>query len=380
METLKTYPRTATAVLRGRRMQERHTVLGPALRRTWRPRIVAGLAAMLSVCVMAGCRPAGPEVVIYTAIDRNVAEPILERFERDRGIRVRAVYDVEAVKTSGLVARLLAESARPRCDVFWNNEPVQTYLLAERGVLAPYAPPSTADLPPQAAEAAAEAAARWTAVAVRARVIVYNTAHVPPDEVPRSIFDLADPKWRGKVAMADPQFGTTRTHLAALWAVLGPSRAQQLFQSLIDNGVRVVDGNAMVKNLVARADPSASPIYLGLTDTDDVLSGQADGEPIALVYPDQDRFGTLVVPSLVSLVQGGPNPSSGRLLIDYLAGPEVERELVGGRAGFLPLRPDAVPETPPGQHLPPKPMKLSPETLLEQLEPSSAWVREHFRR
>jgi iron(III) transport system substrate-binding protein len=205
-------------------------------------------------------------------------------------------------------------------------------------------------------------------------VVVYNTRHVPADEAPRSIFDLTDPQWRGKVAVADPQFGTTRTHVAALFAELGPKRAQEWLRGLLANQVRIVDGNAMVKNLVARAHPDASPVYVGLTDTDDVLAGQAAGEPIAMIYPDQDSIGTLVVPSTVCLVRGGPNHQAGRRLFDYLVSFEVEATLASPGTGYLPGRPSE----PAANYEPPHALSVTPQQLLEQLEPSSRWTREHF--
>ncbi|NQT13371.1 MAG: extracellular solute-binding protein [Planctomycetes bacterium] len=334
--------------------------------------LIAVAMGLLSIC---GCtRPAGPEVVVYVAVDRGQSEPILKEFESQTGIRVRALYDAEAAKTTGLVTRLMAESAAPCCDVFWNNEQVQTLMLADRQLLDRYEPSSAAGVPPRLCDPHGN----WTGIAARARVIVYNTKHVAAADAPRSLFDLTDPKWKGKVAVANPQFGTTRTHVAALFAVLGRERACRYLRELLANDVRIVDGNAMVKNLVARADPDASPIYVGLTDTDDVLSGQADGEPVAMVYPDQDAFGTLVVPSTVCLIRGAANPEPARRLVDYLASPEVERKLAEGRAGFIPLRA----ETPSGRAIDqlgrPKAMEPTPEELLEQLEPSSTWTRQHF--
>ncbi len=348
-------------------------------------------ALLLAAVALGGCRsgeaPQGgsdateagrdaTEVVVYVAVDRPDSEPILDRFQARTGIPVRALYDVEAAKTTGLVTRLLAEAAKPRCDVFWNNEIVQTLLLAERGLLEPYRSPAAESIPD---ELKADDGL-WTGIAARARVIVYNTEHVKPEDVPRSIFELTDGKWRGKVAVAQPQFGTTRTHAAALFAALGPPRAKQFLGDLLANDVRIVDGNAMVKNLVARAHPDASPIYVGLTDTDDVLSGQADGEPVGMVYPDQDSLGTLVIPSTVCLVRGAPHPDAARKLIDYLVGPEVEAELARGRAGFIPVRPDAPAGKAVSQLGPPRPMDLSRQSLLEQLEPSSQWTKEHFHR
>jgi len=339
-------------------------------------RFFVACAVICLLLALTGCQQAtGPEVVVYVAVDRGDSEPILDRFEKQSGVRVRAVYDAEAAKTTGLVTRLVAEAERPRCDVFWNNEIVQTLLLAQRQVLQPYRPENARDIP----ETFRDPSDQWTGIAARARVIVYHTRHVPADEVPRSIFDLTQPKWRGKVAIANPQFGTTRTHVAALFASLGPQRAQEFLKDLLANEVRIVDGNAMVKNLVARADPSASPILVGLTDTDDVLSGQADGEPIGMVYPDQETFGTLVVPSTVSLIRGAPRPDEARRLVEFLVGPEVEASLATGRAGYFPLRAAAPSSKAAAQLGAPRPMEIKPEALWEQLEPSTLWTKEHFR-
>ena len=93
-------------------------------------------AWLIGVLLLAGCSSGGDSVTVYTSQDQDYAEPILQRFEQETGIRVRAVYDSEAVKTVGLVNRLIAEKNHPRCDLFWNNEEFRTHQLAARGVLA----------------------------------------------------------------------------------------------------------------------------------------------------------------------------------------------------------------------------------------------------
>lgn len=338
-------------------------------------RATCRLAGALTMTLAAlGCsRDARTEVVIYAAVDRGQAEPILARFEEQHGARVRALYDAESAKTTGLVTRLQAESAQPRCDVFWNNELAQTLLLANRGMLQSYDSPAAAGIP----STHKDDDHRWTALAQRARVIVYNTRLVPSGEVPRSIFDLTKPKWRGKVAVANPQFGTTRTHVAALFAALGPQRAQDWLQGLMDNEVRIVDGNAMVKGLVARAHPDASPVLVGLTDTDDVLAGQAEGEPVDMVFPDQDSLGTLVIPCSVCLVRGGPHADIGRKLIDFLLSPQTEALLTGSKSGYFPVREGASKTSTfpvDGVHG----MDVTFQDIFKQLEPSSRWAQENF--
>src|SRR5512142_2278403 len=117
--------------------------------------------------VLAACQPqaARQQVVVYTSVDQVYAEPVLQAFERSSGIKVLAVYDVEATKTVGLVQRLVTEKAHPRADVFWNNEFSQTLYLKEQGVLAAYDSPAAASLP----DSFRDPARLWSAFGGRAR-------------------------------------------------------------------------------------------------------------------------------------------------------------------------------------------------------------------
>lgn len=328
-----------------------------------------GVAFLFAACQArpqgtAGEGKAAREVVIYVSQDRVFAEPVLQAFEQQTGIAVKAVYDTEETKTTGLANRLLAEKNRPQADVFWSNEPVRTIVLKRRGVLAPYRSPQAATI----RQVFKDPEGYWTGFAARSRVIVYNTKLVAPSEAPRSMFDLTDPRWKGQVALADPRFGSTSFHAAALFAVLGDQRAEQYFRDLKANGVRIVGGNSVVRQLVSRGE-----VKVGWTDTDDVNVARKVGEPVEMVYPDQEGFGTPVMPNLVSLIRGGPHPENGKRLMDYLLSPEVERRLAESDAGQMPLH--------PGVPVPPnvRPVKsLKPMTL--DYASAAARVEEVVRR
>ncbi|NIA15898.1 MAG: extracellular solute-binding protein [Nitrospiraceae bacterium] len=290
---------------------------------------VACLLALLS----AGCDDtSGPSerVVVYVALDEMYSRPILDAFEEATGIEVRAVYDTEASKTTGLRTRLVAERDRPRADVFWNNEVAQTILLKKEGVLEAYRPRSGKGIP----EAYRDGEDFWTGFAARGRVIVYNTNLVKTP--PQSILDLAKPEWKGRVAIAKPLFGTTATHAAALFALWGEERAKAFFQSLLDNEVGILPGNATVRDAVARGDYA-----MGLTDTDDANGAVVDGLPARWLFPDQEAggLGTLIIPNTVALIAGAPHPEAGKELIDFLLTPEVEKRLAGMRSIQIPLNP-----------------------------------------
>ena len=214
---------------------------------------------------LAGCGSkdnAPTEVVVYTSLDKVFSEPVLRAFEQETGIKVLAVYDSEATKTTGLVNRLIAEKTNPRADVFWNSETGRTIVLKQKGVLSPYKSPSAADIP----DTFKDADGYWTGFAARCRVLIYNTDKLKASDLPRSIFELTKPKWKGKVSLAYPLFGTTATHSAALYAELGEEKAKQYFQALKANDVVITDGNASSRDRVADG-----TVAIGFTDTDDAF-------------------------------------------------------------------------------------------------------------
>jgi iron(III) transport system substrate-binding protein len=290
--------------------------------------------AALALLGVGGCRSpestqtAARAVTVYVSTDRVFSEPVLREYERRTGVTVDAVYDTEETKSTGLANRLLAEKARPQADVFWSNEPVRTLVLKSRDVLASYRSPSAEGIP----AALLDPDGYWTGFSARIRVIAYNTKTVAPTDAPQSIFDLADPKWQGQVAMADPRFGSTSFHVAALYALAGDDKMDEFFRRLKANGVRIVEGNSVVRDLVARGD-----VKTGLTDTDDVNVAIENGQPVGMVLPDREGLGVPVMPNMVSLIAGAPHPEEARKLIDYLLSADVERQLAQSEAVQIPL-------------------------------------------
>src|SRR5262245_39659779 len=193
--------------------------------------LTARIALVIAAVGFGACRSPEPSqqaeraVTVYVSTDRVFSEPVLRDYEKRTGVRVNPVYDTEETKSTGLANRLIAEKERPQADVFWSNEPVRTVVLKSRGVLAPYRSPSAEGIP----SALMDPEGYWTGFSARIRVVAYNTKLVKADEAPRSVFDLAEPKWRGQVAMADPRFGSTSFHVAALYAMAGDEKMDDFF-------------------------------------------------------------------------------------------------------------------------------------------------------
>ncbi|HVT29762.1 MAG TPA: extracellular solute-binding protein [Lacipirellulaceae bacterium] len=292
-----------------------------------------------------GChQETSPEVVVYTALDEEFSKPIFEDFTRQTGIFVRSAYDAESTKTVGLTQRILSERDRPRCDLFWNNEIINTHRLESAGLLRPYKSPTAAPYP----ASAHSPDGTWYGFAARARILIVNTNQIPEERRPKSIHDLTDPQWYDRCGIAKPLFGTTATQAACLFAAWGDTEARDFYRSVKRNA-RVMSGNRQVADAVG-----GGSLAFGLTDTDDALGELRKGMPVAIIYPDQgpNEAGTLFIPNTLALIQGSPHQKEAEKLLDYLLSAPVERRLAEGPSAQIPLQPgvDASPQVKtPGQ-------------------------------
>src|SRR5882724_13723777 len=169
---------------------------------------------LLLLLLSFACKRDVREVVVFPPVDQPFSEPVFREVEKRSGLKVLAVYDTEETKSTGVLNRIIAEAQQPQADVFWSGDPVRPFLLVKRGLVEPYLSPAAASVPAQFKAADGT----WTGSAARARILLVNTKSVGAGEMPTSIRDLANPRWKGRTAMANPLFGTTTMHVAALFA------------------------------------------------------------------------------------------------------------------------------------------------------------------
>lgn len=337
---------------------------------------------LLLLAGCAGCASSEPRVVLYCAQDRDFAVPLLDEFRQQTGLPVVPKYDTEKNKSVSLYEELVAEKDRPRCDVFWNNEILSTIRLQKQGLLEPYDSPSAKPYP---AEARA-ADHTWHAFATRARIVIVNTHLVPEKDRPRSLLELSDARWRNRVVMAQPQYGTSATQAACLFQVLGRERAKRFYLDLKANGVQLAPGNKQVAEWVGQGrTPAGQEVALGITDTDDAMEEEQDGHEVAILYPDRDasadsKLGTLFIPNTLALLKGAPNPTGARRLIDYLLSADVEKRLAEGPSHQVPLNPEVKAALPKQIETPKsvRPMQVDFEKAAELWAEVQTFVRQEF--
>jgi iron(III) transport system substrate-binding protein len=322
------------------------------------------------------------DVTLYCSVDQDHSLSIVADFERETGRKVRFQGDTEASKSVGVAQRLFHERENPAADVLWANEPVNTAYLAKAGVLAPLPASVAKDLP----ASMRDPEGRWVAFAARARVILVNRALLPDEtQWPTKVSDLLDERWGGPgraATVARPVTGTTFSHAAAL--LTRDEAAGRAFWEAVaareGKGVLVVQSNGAVMNQVSDA---KNGVAWGLTDTDDARVAIERGDPVSVVYPDQEEggVGTLVLPNTAALVAGGPNPEEGERLLRWLVSADVERRLAAGPSAQIPLRPEV--EAPPHVRRPGpglRTMSVDWSAVGEKREQWLGWLQSVFQR
>ena len=325
------------------------------------------LSFLFAVALLASCSSSGNEVIVYTSVDQVFSEPVLKDFEKETGITVKAVYDTEETKSTGVLNRLIAEKDNPQCDVFWSGDPVRTIVLKNKGITTPYQSPEAKGIP----AVYKDPEHHWTGFSARARVLIYNKSLLSADSVPQSIFDLIKEPNKGKVAIANPLFGTTTFHIAALFTALGNEKAKQFMTGLKNNDVVIATSNGDVKKRV-----STGELACGLTDTDDANEAIKEGANVEIVFLDQkDGLGTLVMPNTVCVIKNSPNQKNAKKLMDYLLSRATEAKLAASCAQMPLHKGVKVPESVPSlDNI--RPMQIDYEKTARKLEEIQPYLKQ----
>ncbi len=309
------------------------------------------LSILLLLPLLASCatkdKPTEETVVVYVSEDQVFSEPILKDFEKESGIKVKAVFDTEETKSTGVMNRLIAEKNNPQADVYWANEPIRAVVLKQKGIAAPYLSPNAEGIP----QTFKDPQGYWTGFSARARVFIVRRGLSPK---PRSILAYTDPRWKGRAVIANPLFGTTTTQMAALFTVWGEARTKKFLEMMKRNGVKISTSNGESADLVA-----SGAFDFSLVDSDDAINRIRQGKPVEMVYPDQGKgeIGCLIVPNAAVFIQGAPHPRTAKKLIDYLLSKDTERKLAEADCAQIPLH--------KGVKIPPEVAKIGEITAMK---------------
>jgi len=255
------------------------------------------------------------DLVIYSGRSEPLIQPVIDAF--------KAKYpDVEVLLKAGsnseLANALIEEQVNPQADLFITTELFTVQSLAQEGVFQSYMPAGADQLPAELIGADN----LWTGLTRRARVIMYNADLVSPEELPTSILDLTDPKWKGQVAAAGSTNGSMQAQIAAMRQLIGEEETEAWLNGLIVNEVAFFGGHTDVRKAVG-----AGEFKLGLVNHYYYYLQKAEGSNVGIVFPDQGdgQIGLITNATAAAVVNGAPHLAAAQAFLDFLVSAEGQR-------------------------------------------------------
>ena len=323
-------------------------------------------ALALTATALASCNSGGKdELVVYSGRNQNLIGPLLERYARESGVDIRVKY----ADTGETLATLLEEGDKTRADVFISQDAGALGVLADRGMFEPLPEGLLEDVQ----EGFYDDDLRWVGLTGRVRVIAYNTDRVSEDEVPDSVFDVLDPKWKGRVGYP-PTNASFIAFISALRAEFGDDRAREFLEGLKANDAQRLDNNILVLNAIANGE-----LDLGLVNHYYLYSEikeQGDA-PVANHYPglDDDGEGTFINLSGAAILKGTDQSGAARDFIEFLLSDEAQEYFRDETTEYpVTTRVDAIEELPPLESI--RTFKADPVTIGKELESTVEMIKD----
>ena len=292
------------------------------------PRVAASVAisSLLALSLAAcggesqGAQPVGQasdeEITVYSGRSRPLVKPVLDDFEKATGITVEVRYG----DTAAMAAQLQEEGGRTPADVFLAQDAGALGAVAGEDLLAGL-PDEVLDKVPAAYR---DEGGQWVGVTGRSRTMVYNVGQVAEDDLPKSVFELTEPEWKGRVGIA-PTNGSFQAFITAMRVEHGEQRTQDFLDGHKANDAQIREGNAPIV-----ADVDNGRLAAGLVNHYYVyeLATEKGTSVDALkaknyFFPDGD-IGALVNVSGVGVLKGADDDPDARAFVDYLLGSQAQ--------------------------------------------------------
>ena len=269
----------------------------------------------LAVLALTGCGGSGNEesdtLTVYSGREEELVQPLFERFEQETGIKVEVRY----ADSAELAATIAEEGENSPADVFFAQDPGSLGAVEEQ----------LAKLPSTVLERVGEPfrddEGRWVGTSGRARVLVYNTDELSVDEVPDSVFDLTDAKWKGKVGLP-PTNASFQAFVTAMRLDVGDERTKQWLEDLKANEPKFYEKNTPTVDAVASGE-----IQLGLVNHYYLYLVKAEqpDAPIANKYLPGDDPGALVSVAGAGVLDSSDNAEAAERFVKFLLADEQQR-------------------------------------------------------
>ncbi len=316
------------------------------------------LAAALTALTLAACGGTeassdGSPIVVYSGRSEELVAPLFAEFTAQTGIPVEVRYG----DTAELAAQIIEEGDASPADLFFGQDAGALGALDAAGLCAPL-PDGAADAVP--ARYRAESG-NWTGITGRSRVIAYDSNRVTADEVPTSVLELTDPRWKGEVAIA-PTNGSFQAFVTAMRVSLGDEATKKWLQGMVDNDAQIYEKNSLIRDAV-----DAGQVKLGLINHyywyEKAAEVGEDQMNVQIAFTAPGDPGSLVNVAGACVLSGAGNPEGAGEFITWVLTPE-EQEWFVAKSWEYPL----IAGVPAATGLPPIDSLQGPDLPLAELE------------
>ena len=264
----------------------------------------ASLAAQKAVTGPAAGMEEPGNLVVYSGRSESLVGPIIQQFREATGIDVQVKYG----STSEMAATLQEEGRRSPADVFWAQDP------GALGALSTMFKPLPSDVTLAVPEWARASDGSWVGVSGRARVIVYNT-DLSKDELPKSVQELTDPKWKGRIGWP-PTNASFRVMVTAMRHIWGEDETRAWLEGMLANDVKVFPKNTPIVDAAGKGE-----VDVGLVNhyyLHRFLAEHGDDFGARNLFLNDGGPGSLVMVAGTGIVSTGPNQRNAEVFVRFL--------------------------------------------------------------
>ncbi len=274
--------------------------------------LVAGLTSCSATGEASTAKPDG-EITVYSGRSETLVKPVFEMFTKKTGIKVNVRYG----ETAAMATQLLEEGSKTRADVFLSQDAGALGAVSRQGFFAALPKDVLGKVP--ATYRAKDG--RWVGVTGRSRVLVYNPDQVKVADLPKSVFDLTGPQWKGKLGIA-PTNGSFQAFVTGMRVTSGEKQTAEFLKGLKKNDVQIREKNGAIVD-----DVDKGTLAAGLVNHYYVYEKAAEVGGVNKVKAKLHFFGGgdpggLVNVSGVGVLKRAAKDTDARKLVDYLLSTE----------------------------------------------------------
>lgn len=293
------------------------------------------------------------ELIVYSGRSKGLVHPIIKQFEKETGITVKVRYG----NTAQLAVALLEEGEKSPADLFWAQDAGALGAVSKQGLFQTLPESITAKVP----DKFRNADGTWAATSGRARVLAYAPERVNAEELPKSIFDLTDAKWEGRVGWA-PQNASFQAFVTAMRVLEGEEKAEEWLRGMKANGAKTYPKNTPIIRGLA-----AGEIDLGLPNHYYLMRFKKSDSnfPVEQAFFASGDAGNLVNIAGIGILKSSSHSEEVNSFVEYLLSPKVQQYFISEVFEY-PVTEAGIPSE---KLLPPDELlKLTPEINLEKLD------------